>query len=197
MALASLFCLLLAAAAGGCRRSDGNADERHVEGNGGAPDDGGNGDKGAVAVILYFRYDTPEKPWLAPEKRIVDAAEPCLAAMEALIAGPGQGSSLKPVLPETVRVLEVALENGVCTLDVSKEILTDSSKVGAGASSEMLALAAIADTLTGLEGVERVKLLVEGTQSGMVEGRLVEDFWGHVGLPEYLERNEAVIYNEP
>ena len=62
-------------------------------------------------------------------------------------------------------------------------------------SSEVLALAAIANTLTEIDGIDRVKLLVEGAQSGMAGDRHIEDFWGHVGLPEFLERNESVIYN--
>ncbi len=198
LALVSAFlsCLLLAGFSCGCERAAVNGEETAKD-DGGEPTGGGDvgdGGGGTVEMTLYFRLDTPDGSWLAPEKRAVDGVEPCRAAMEALIAGPGPGSSLKPVLPGTVKVLDASLSGGVCTVNLSKEILTDSSEVGAGASSEMLALAAIADTLTELEGVEKVKLLVEGAQSGMVEGRFVEDFWGHVGLPEYLERNEEVIY---
>ncbi len=174
------------------KNTDNSAENGEAQGGG----DNGPGGGTTSEVTLYFRYDTPEKSWLAPEKREIDAADPCRAAMAALISGPMPGSSLKPVLPDTVSVLGVALEGGVCTVDLSKEVLTDASKVGAGATSEMLALAAIADTLTGIQGVEKVRLLVEGQQSGMVEGRFVEDFWGHVGLPEFLERNEEVIFKE-
>ncbi|MBC7229728.1 MAG: GerMN domain-containing protein [Actinobacteria bacterium] len=194
LALASLLCLLLVGSNCACWRTEGNRGDEPVESDGAERGDGETAEVGTVEVTLYFRYDTPEGSWLAPEKRMMEGAEPCRAAMEALIAGPGQGSSLKPVLPNTVRVLETAVEGGICTLNVSGEIITDAAQVGVSASGEMLALAAIANTLTGLAGVEKVRLLVEGLQSGMVEGRFVEDFWGHVGLPEYLERNERLIY---
>lgn len=197
-ALIFLFAALMAASTCGCGGSGDKEDAGQTAENGetsGGGEEGGGGGT-TTEVTLYFRYDTPEKSWLMPEKREVDAAEPCRAAMSALISGPMPGSSLKPVLPDTVSILGVALERGVCTVDLSKEVLTDANKVGAGATSEMLALAAIADTLTGIQGVEKVRLIVEGQQSGMVEGRFVEDFWGHVGLPEFLERNEEIIFKE-
>jgi hypothetical protein len=148
-----------------------------------------------VTLTLFFAYSADAQEWLVPEERKMSGVtDPCRAAMEELIKGPAQGSELFPVLPDTVEVLDVAVADGVCTVNVSMEILTDADQVGAGASGEMLALSAIANTLTSLDGVNRVKLLIEGMQSGMLEGRLVEDFWGHVGLPEFLERNEGIIY---
>ncbi len=148
----------------------------------------------ALALRLYFAESDGDSEWLRAEERTVgEASDPCRAALEELIAGPAPGSGLSAVLPPTVRVLGVEVADGVCTANVSAEILSDAAAVGAGASGEELALAAIANTLTELGGVERVRLLVEGVQSGMVDGRLVEDFWGHMGLPEYLERNEGLI----
>ncbi|MGE5543160.1 MAG: hypothetical protein ACM3WT_08985, partial [Bacillota bacterium] len=37
----------------------------------------------------------------------------------------------------------------------------------------------------------KVKVLIEGKSKGQVDGRLVEDFWGHMGLPEYLVIKEG------
>ena len=149
-----------------------------------------------TTVALYFRYDADTQGWLAPEERTV-SGDPLLRAMQELIAGPAPDSQLQPVLPDTVQVLDIGVEDGICTVNVSKEILTDANQVGVSASGEGLALAAIADTLTQFAEVDKVKLLVEGVQSGTIEGRFVEDFWGHMGLPEYLERNEDLIYEPP
>lgn len=197
-ALILLIFVFVTASTCGCGEPGKKTDTRDNAENGKEPDGGDKSHGGGTTteVTLFFRYETPERSWLAAEKREVDAAEPCRAAMSALISGPMPGSGLKPVLPDTVSILGVTLEGGVCTVDLSKEVLTDANKVGASATSEMLALAAIADTLTGIQGVEKVRVLVEGQQSGMVEGRFVEDFWGHVGLPEFLERNEEVIFKE-
>jgi len=147
-----------------------------------------------VTLILYFKMSTEIEEYLAPEERTVTTSDAARSAMEELIKGPGPDSGLAPVLPNTVRVLDIGVEDGLCTVNVSGEIITDSSQLGYGARGEVLALAAIADTLTEIEGIDRVKLLVEGTQSGMVGDRYIEDFWGHVGLPEILERDESVIY---
>lgn len=149
-----------------------------------------------TTVTLYFRYDVDTQGWLAPEERTV-SGDPLLRAMQELIAGPAPDSQLHPVLPDTVKVLGIGVEGGICTVNASKEILTDANQVGVSASGEGLALAAIANTLTQFAEVDKVELLVEGVQSGMVEGRFVEDFWGHMGLPEYLERNEDLIYTPP
>jgi len=160
--------------------------------------EGGEGaaEEEQTTVTLYFRYNADTQEWLAPEDRTV-SGDPYLRAMQELIAGPAPDSQLYPVLPDTVKVLDIGVEGGICTVNVSKEILTDANQVGAGASGEGLALAAIANTLTQFAEVDKVKLLVEGVQSGMIEGRFVEDFWGHMGLPEYLERNEDLVYSPP
>jgi spore germination protein GerM len=192
-ALLTISLLLVAFSVWGCAGSE------PVEqgGNAGANEDATIEEEGggAMSLSLYFRLSSPDGEWLSLEEREVSGVEdPYRAAMEELIKGPAAGSQLLPVLPDTVKVLSTGVADGVCTVNVSKEILTDANQVGAGASGEGLALAAIADTLTAFPEVSRVKLLVEGTQSGMVEGRFVEDFWGHMGLPEYLERNEDIIY---
>lgn len=149
-----------------------------------------------TTVTLYFRYKVDTQEWLSPEERAV-SGDPYLRAIQELITGPAPDSQLQPVLPDTVKVLDIGVEDGICTVNVSKEILTDANQVGVSASGEGLALAAIANTLTQFAEVDKVKLLVEGVQSGMIEGRFVEDFWGHMGLPEYLERNEDLIYEPP
>lgn len=194
-ALLSLLLLANALAVWGCRQTETAAPREEEEtGNGG----GVTEEKTAATVTVYLRRSIDTQEWLSPEERTVSGApDPYRAAMEQLIQGPEPGSQLYAVLPDTVRVIDIAVADGVCTVDLSAEILTDANQVGVSASGEGLALAAIANTLTEFEDVTRVKLLVEGVQSGMVEGRFVEDFWGHVGLPEYLERNEDVIYKEP
>ncbi len=148
-------------------------------------------------ITLYFRNGVENQESLVPEQRTVaNVTDPLRAAMEELIKGPSPGTQSRAVLPDTVRVLDIGVADGVCTVNVSLEILTDANQVGLSTSSEVLAFAAIANTLTEFEGVNRVRLLVEGRQSGMLEGRYVEDFWGHTGLPEYLERDESKICDE-
>jgi hypothetical protein len=149
---------------------------------------------GEIELTLYFRRVTETEEYLAPERRTVPYTRAVArAAITELIKGPSADSGLYPVLPSTVEVIDVWIDGGTCYLDLSKEVITDSGLVGCGARGEQLALGAIADTLTEFPAIERVKLLVEGSQEGEVDGRRIEDFWGHVGLPEYLDRDESLI----
>ncbi len=193
-AIVVLLTILGAIATWGCESTEpaGTREEdEDARGEDGAEED-------TVSVTLYFRYNADGREWLVREQRSVPASgDPHLSAMRELIAGPSPGGQLSAVLPNSVEVLDIGVENGTCTVNVSKEILSDANQVGVSASGEGLALAAIANTLTEFGDVSKVKLLVEGMQSGMIEGRFVEDFWGHMGLPEYLERNEDLIYETP
>lgn len=148
-----------------------------------------------VTLTLYFMGSTPTSFYLVPEKRTIPYTQTVArAAVEELIKGPAAGSSLTAILPDTVKVLDISIADGVCTLNLSKEILTDKAKAGgAGAEVEGLALASIADTLTEFPTIQKVKLLIEGKQSGVVDDFHIEDFWGHVGLDEYLQRNMSVV----
>lgn len=194
--LLALLLLLAAATSWGCgkgrapQRAEGEAEEEQGQGQ----EEGQEAAGRTMTLTLYFSEALPDRMLLAAEKRTVeDVSDPYRAAMEELIAGPSPGSGLGPVLPHTVKVLGAERAGGILTVNVSGEILTDAGEVGVGAAGEALALAAIANTLTEFDGVEKVKLLVEGVQEGVVGGRHVEDFWGHVGLPEYLERDEGVV----
>lgn len=111
------------------------------------------------------------------------------AALEALVAGPTSFEARRGyggVLPPSTVVRAVTVADGVATADFSRELITRSAEVGGGSRGEMLALHAIYLTLVQFPGVDRVKVLVEGQSEGQVEGRSIRDFWGHVGLPEYL-----------
>jgi spore germination protein GerM len=186
--------LIFGLCAWGCRKVESTEPQEQEETEKGD----GETTEEPVTVTLYFRRTVDTKDWLCPaQTTVIGASDPYLTAMEQLIKGPAEGTQLYPVLPNTVRVLDIDVADGICTVNVSKEILTDANQVGVSASGEGLALAAIANTLTEFEDVDKVALFVEGLQSGMLEGRFVEDFWGHMGLPEFLERNEEIIYQEP
>jgi len=197
---AALAVLLTAALAWGCGSSVKKAGTENggaadgTEADGGHKADGG-GEQGPVTLTLYFLAQTPTDFYLQAEKRTVPYTQAVArAALEELFKGPSPESGLAAVFPKTVKVLDVSIADGVCTANVSKEIITDkAASGGAGAAVEGLALASIANTLTEFPAIKKVKLLVEGKQSGTVDGMHIEDFWGHVGLPEYLERDMSVV----
>ncbi len=147
-----------------------------------------------VVLTVYFAKFSDTDAALVPVQRTVPSTqEVARAAMLQLIQGPDAGSGLKAVIPATVKIRSISVANGVCYLDLSKEILTDSASIGVSATTEGLLLAAIADTLTEFPTITSVKLTIEGKSSGTVDGRAVEDFWGHIGLPDQLVREEDII----
>lgn len=187
--------LLLAAGAGCGERKAGGEEGPEERKEGVEVEETRKGEEETVTLTLYFLKSTQNEFFLAPERRTIPYTQAVArAAAEELFRGPAPGSELVPLFPNTVKVLDLSIEDGTCILNVSREIITDKAKQGgAGAQMEGLALISIANTLTEFPTIQRVKLLIEGRQSGQVDGVYVEDFWGHVGLPEYLERDMSVV----
>ena len=182
--------VLAGCGSGGTKESSTQQSGSEQQGN---AQQAGNGSSQVVLTVYFARF-TDTGAWLVPVERAVPyTQEVARAAMQELIKGPEAGSGLKAVIPPTVKVKSISVAEGVCSLDLSKEILTDSASIGVSATTEGLLLAAIADTLTEFPTVTKVKLTIEGKSSGMVDGRAVEDFWGHVGLPDFLTRDESLI----
>jgi len=145
---------------------------------------------------LYFIADTGRTCFLEKVTRDIGkgSADP-VNAINELIKGPERESGLLPVLPFQTRVNALTVENGVCTIDFSKELITCADEMKHGAVYEMLALGAIANTLTSLPGIESVQMRIEGMQSGTIESHNIEELWGNYRLPSSLYRNESIIGN--
>ncbi|GFP31243.1 GerMN domain-containing protein, partial [Candidatus Hakubella thermalkaliphila] len=144
-------------------------------------------------ITLYFSRWTETEAYLVAEKREVAVHENLpLVALQGLIKGPAT-DDLLPTLPSTTTVLSLEIENGLCTVNFSKEILFDAYQVGPSATGEALALGSIANTLTEFPQIQEVKILIEGKSEGEVDRWPVENFWGHVGIYESLTRDESII----
>lgn len=199
LALALLLTAFLAAGCGESNKGSETGTQDARDGQAKGDEDSGQEDEGTpggpIRLTLYFMGETPTDFHLSAEGRTIPyTVGTARAAMEELFKGPAEGSALMAIFPDTVKVLSINVEDGICTVDVSKEIITDkAAQGGAGAEVEALALDSIANTLTEFSTIQKVKLLIEGAQSGTVDGFFIEDFWGHVGLPEYLERDMSDV----
>lgn len=200
LTVAAVLVVLLAAFVLGCESSENKAGTENGGGKGETEANGGREedkevDQGPVTLTLYFIANAPGQSYLQAERRTIPYTQAVArAALEELFKGPSAESGLMAVFPPTVKVLDVSIADGVCTVNLSREIITEKGPSGgAGAMTEGLALVSIANTLTEFPTIEKVRLLVEGKQSGMVDGMYIEDFWGHVGLPEYLERDLSMV----
>lgn len=139
-----------------------------------------------VTITLYFAdrkavedNHTGEYGFLAPVQRTYPHTTEVLnLALGELIKGPGQTENhLGPVMPSTTRILGISIENGVATVNLSSEVLTDSPGGTLGGSIFMNAMVL---TATEFPAVNSVQVLVEG-----------EDWCdGHVVWDQPLGRKE-------
>ncbi len=90
----------------------------------------------------------------------------------------------KAIIPENTQVLDLNLENNILTINFSKELLNIT------ADNEEKMLEALIYSLTEIEEIEKIKILVEGEKLASLPN-------SHKKLPEYLDKNYGInkIYN--
>jgi hypothetical protein len=113
-----------------------------------------------------------------PEDRTIELQGRPLVirVLEELIAGP-RTPGLHATLPQGTRVLGATVADGVARVDFSRELVDNHP---GGSTGEFMTINAIVYTLTDLDGVERVTILVEG--------RVLDSLAGHMDLHANLDR---------
>ncbi len=144
-------------------------------------------------VSLYFAKYTESSEYLSIETREVSfQGDDYQKIIEELAKGP-QDSGLFPTIPSIIEVNSVILSEGTAVVDLSREMLTDFEEIPHSSATEKLAIYSIVNTLTEFEEISRVKITIEGRDSGELEGLYIEDFWGHIGIGQEFKRNEEII----
>lgn len=144
-------------------------------------------------VSLYFAVSTDTDAYLTEEIREIPVSKELYKnVVEELIKGP-QSDQLYRTIPSNVKVNSVKISEGTATVDFSKEIITNFQEIPHSSTTEVLAIFSIVNTLTEFEEIKKVKITIEGKDSGQVDGLYIEDFWGHVGIYEEFTRNEDII----
>ena len=143
--IATILCIAMLLACAACGRSSGAA-----AGAAGAA-------AGAPSNAIRLYYLSNDLSSVLPVDYVPKASEPqqlCEEVSQQLAAVPESVEGVAPISGFTVS--EITMENGVVTLDVSKEYeMIDST-------TEILARAAIVNSLCQLENVTGVQFLVEG-----------------------------------
>lgn len=154
-------------------------------------------DDNAVNLKVYFRSGTGATAHLVAVEREVPIRDDLpRQALELLLAGPveGDGRDLQRVLPASTRILGLRVDGDLAHVDLSEEVLTDARDVASSPEAELLALAALANTLTEFPAIDRIRLTVGGEPvSAQDPAETVRAFWGGWGLPEILVRDESVV----
>lgn len=116
---------------------------------------------------------------LLEERKVVGAPDAYEATLRELLrALPESNPDVAIVQPEADFNSVSLDEDGVITIDWKAEVLDFEAEP----KEKRLAFAALLMTMGGFPEVEKVRFTVEGKDSGEIEGRDVEAFWGDVSL---------------
>lgn len=132
---------------------------------------------------------------VAPVAREVPAAAPLRGALAALLEGPtaGEESALgaTTAIPAGTRLLDVALDDEVATVDLSGAF-----DDGGGSLSMLLRVAQVVHTATQFPNVERVRFRIEGEPVEAIggEGVVVDP---PVGRADFEEQAPLILVESP
>ena len=117
-------------------------------------------------ISLY--YTNIETNTLMPEARVIDAKNllenPYKTLTEYLIEAP-KNEKLKSSIPEGTKVNKAERKGDIVIIDLSKEFIENKT-----ADEINLAIYAVANTLTELNEVNYVKILIDGEENKKIEG---------------------------
>lgn len=152
---------------------------------------------GKTTVTVYYVVAGAKSMYLAPERHEIDKT-PAIAkaALDELLRGETQDDDHTVPFAEPAAVNSVVINDKVATVDWNADVLLHSP---VGADVENLAIQSIVYTLTEFPTIAKVRFTVEGRDSGAASnGKLIEDFWGHVGLAgQPWDRDPAIDILEP
>lgn len=116
-------------------------------------------------TIVTLYYQNKESKELMPEGRMIDSkdllTDPYETLIKLLIEGP-KSDKLGTVIPKGTRVIKTELKGDMLYLDLSKEFIDN--HVG-GEDAENKTVYAIVNTLTELNEINSVKILINGREN--------------------------------
>ncbi|MEN6389789.1 MAG: GerMN domain-containing protein [Syntrophomonas sp.] len=135
-------------------------------------------------VNLYFSDD--QAMYLVAEKRSIqaeaaDQKQLAASVVNELIAGPKQ-AKLYATMPQGSKLLSLEIAGGLATVNLNQDF---QSKHSGGSTGEMMTIYSLVNSLTDLQGIQQVQLLVEGKK--------LETLKGHLEISEPLTRNPDII----
>ena len=132
-------------------------------------------------ITLYFA-DEDGAALVAEERKItINEKEKIeMQAIKELIKGPEGKDKNRTIAAET-KILSIETKEGVCFVNLSQEFI---ARHPGGTMGEQLTIYSIVNTLTALEGIEKVQFLVEGQKN--------ESFI-HMLINEPFVRDESLI----
>lgn len=119
-------------------------------------------------TIIALYYTNVETNTLIPEARVIDAKNllenPYKTLVEYLIAAP-KNDKLKSSIADGTKINDATLSGDIVTIDLSKEFIENQDE-----STINLGIYSIVNTLTELNEVSFVKILIDGEENKTIEG---------------------------
>ena len=141
---------------------------------------GNKGTEVTAPIKVYFASADLSK--LVGENRSLSGSgDPAAQAVNMLIAGPSS-KDLRPTIPAGTRLLGVEITGKVAYVDFSKEFVDNHP---GGSAAEIATVYSIVNTLTALEGIDKVAFKVEGKPLALLKG--------HLDLTEPLGRDASLL----
>jgi len=132
---------------------------------------------GNDAYKLYFSNDNLES--LVPEDRKINSSvwtklnlsQKASLVLGELIQGP-QSGTLAPTLSPKTTMLSITVQNGIATIDFSKDIRDD---FPGGALEEDITIKSIVWSMTQIPGINGVRILINGEFGDSIGGHILLD----------------------
>ena len=136
-----------------------------------------------IATVYYQNKETKE---LIAEGRLVDVktlfTDPYATLVNLLIAGP-KNESLKSTIPVDTKILKIELKGDIVYIDCSSEFIDNHE---GGLEAENATVYSIVNTLTELNEVNGVKILINGKENQTFKDKIIS-------LKDPFSRNESLI----
>ncbi|GAB6138854.1 GerMN domain-containing protein [Halanaerobaculum tunisiense] len=130
-------------------------------------------------VKLYF--SNQQAQYLVVEDREVKLNKLYQNVIQELIKGP-QNDNLVETISEGVKLLDLEVEEGIAKVDFSQELVTNHP---GGTAGELMTVYSVVNTLTQLEDINQVQILVAGQE--------VDTLVGHLNLKQPLEFKNNLV----
>lgn len=134
-------------------------------------------------TIISLYFNNKDNNQLVPEARTIDVKvltkEPYLTIMNLLIEGPKK-ENLENTIPQGTKINKIERKAKMIELDLSKEFIINHK---GGVEAESRTIYAIVNTLTQLNEVESVKILIDGEENSSFKD-------GHIKFQEAFVRQE-------
>jgi spore germination protein GerM len=121
----------------------------------------------SVNLNLYFdSSSTKDKVEMAKEERLVNKEELMgEIIMQELLKGPSKVSKLKPILPQSTRLISFSIKEGIAYVSFSSE-----ARITMTPAREEACLRSIFNSLTQLPSISKVKIMIDNSDVSTIGG---------------------------